>query len=45
MIDTSEYYAGTYPEPPEEIDDVEYEDDYDLDMADEYNELNKLGMI
>lgn len=44
MVDTQEYYAGTYPEPPEEIDDVEYEDD-DLDMADEYNELKMLEMI
>lgn len=45
MIDTQEYYGGTYPKPCEEIDDVEYKDDYDLHMADEYHELMMIGEI
>lgn len=45
MIDTSEYYGGTYPDFPKEIDDVEYENDYGLYMADEYHELMMIGEI
>ncbi len=45
MIRTDEYYGGTYPEPYEEIDDVEYEDDYDLHMADVNHELKILEEI
>lgn len=49
MIDTLEYYGGTYPEPHEVIDDDEYDDfdidDYELDYADEYHELEMIGEI
>ncbi len=45
MIDTEEYYGGTYPEPQEVIDcDIE-DDDYDNWYADYYYEETKLGMI
>lgn len=45
MIDTEEYYGGTYPEPHEVIDcDIE-DDDYDNWYADYYYEETKLGMI
>lgn len=48
MIDTLEYYGGTYPEPYEVIDD-EYDDfdidDYELDYADEYHELEMIGEL
>lgn len=45
MIDTSEYYGGTYPEPHEIIDceDEEEYDDYDLYMADMTHEEMMLG--
>lgn len=45
MIDTSEYYAGTYPEPHEIIDceDEEEYDNYDLYMADVMHEERMLG--
>lgn len=44
MIDTSEYYGGTYPDPPNEVID---DDDYDLgwDLADEYHDLMMIGEI
>lgn len=38
MIDTSEYYGGTYPDPPQEVIDCEDEDDYDEWFADYYFE-------
>lgn len=45
MIDTSEYYGGTYPEPHEIIDceDEEEYDDYDLYMADVMHEETVLN--
>ena len=49
MIDTSEYYGGTYPEPHEIIDEEPYDwdqddyDDYDLYMADILHEEMVLG--
>ena len=44
MIDTVEYYGGTYPEPHEIIDceDEEEYDDYDLYMADVMHEERML---
>lgn len=46
MIDTVEYYGGTYPEPREVIDnDGDYDFGWDLDYADEYHELMMLGEI
>ncbi len=45
MVDTQEYYGGTYPEPNETINDNDLDDDYDLNMADEYHELKMLEMI
>ena len=42
MIDTVEYYGGTYPEP-REVDDYDF--GWDLDYADEYHELYMLGEI
>lgn len=44
MIDTSEYYGGTYPDQPNEVID---DDDYDLgwDLADEYHDLMMIGEI
>lgn len=41
MIDTEEYYGGTYPEPPEEIDVIDIlEDDSNEDFdRDVYNEI------
>ena len=46
MIDTTEYYAGTYPDYEdtyEQAFEEEY-DEYDLYMADEYHELEVLEM-
>lgn len=45
MIDTREYYGGTYPEPHEIIDceDEEEYDAYDLYMADILHEEMVLG--
>lgn len=51
MIDTIEYYAGTYSEPHEVIDKEPYDwdqddyDDYDMHYADEYHELEILGKL
>ena len=44
MINTEEYYGGTYPDPPNEVID---DDDYDLgwDLADEYHDLMMIGEI
>lgn len=39
-MDTSEYYGGLYPEPPEEIEEEEYI--YDEDYYYEENRLEKL---
>lgn len=44
MIDTSEYYGGTYPDPPE-FEEKEENDDYEWQYADERYELEKLEMI
>lgn len=43
MIDTSEYYGGTYPDPPEF--EEEDNEDYEWQYADERYELEKLEMI
>lgn len=44
MIDTSEYYGGTYPEIyDDELSDLE-DDDYLFYMADTMYEENKLGI-
>ena len=48
MIDTSEYYGGTYPEPNEVIDEDPFDwdqDDYDCYMADVIYEERELGLI
>lgn len=51
MTDTIEYYAGTYPEPHEIIDEDPYDweqddyDDYELDYADKYHELEVLELL
>lgn len=45
MIDTVEYYGGTYPDYHEVIDDDDYDLGWDLDYADEYHELYMLGEI
>ena len=51
MIDTREYYGGTYPELNEVIDEEPYDweqddyDDYKLRYADEYHELAVLGIL
>lgn len=45
MINTEEYYAGTYPEPHEVIDcDIDAED-YDEWYADYYHDEMMIGMI
>lgn len=45
MIDTSEYYGGTYPVPNEVIDcDIE-DEDYDEWYADYYHDEMMIGMI
>lgn len=45
MIDTSEYYGGTYPDPPQEVIDCEDEDDYDDWYADFYHDEMMIGEI
>lgn len=49
MIDTSEYYGGTYPEPnwcyEDEKQEEVNEDEYEAYIADEYHELEMLGML
>lgn len=47
MIDTEEYYGGTYPEPPveNEIIDCEDEDDYGLWYVDNYYDEMMMGGI
>ena len=48
MIDTSEYYGGTYPDPDEEVEDTyerAFDEDYEGDMADYYHDLEMLGEI
>ena len=45
MIETDEYYGGTYSEPNETINDNDLDDDYDLNMADVYHELMMIGEI
>ena len=44
MIETEEYYGGTYPEPPE-IEEKESDEDYDSEMADISDEERELGLI
>ncbi|MBR1386270.1 MAG: hypothetical protein IJ568_05530 [Bacilli bacterium] len=45
MIDTEEYYGGTYPTPNEAIDcDIE-DEDYDEWYADYYHDEMMIGMI
>ena len=44
MIDTSEYYGGTYLEPHEVI-DCEDEDDYDEWYSDYYHDLMMNGEL
>ncbi len=44
MIDTREYYGGTYPEPPELEEDYNT-NDYESHYADEYYELEVLEML
>lgn len=41
MIETEEYYGGTYPEQDYE----EYKEKEEYDYADEYYEQSKLGLI
>lgn len=41
MIETEEYYGGTYPEPSEP---KEKEEDYDAYMSDVIYEEERLGM-
>lgn len=42
-IDTSEYYGGTYPDPPEyEEEDNTYDDD-EWDLADDLYEEERIG--
>ena len=45
MIDTNEYYGGTYPDPPEE-DTFDYEDydNYLANEADNYNDDMRMGL-
>jgi len=51
MIDTSEYYGGTYPEPDwvhEEVEDTyeqAFNEDYDDYMADYYHDEMMLGLL
>jgi len=42
MIDTSEYYGGTYPDPPEEVIDEEWDE---WDLADFYHDEMMIGGI
>ena len=47
MIDTSEYYGGTYPDSDEEVEDTyeqTFDENYDDWYADEYHELMMLVM-
>ena len=44
MLETLEYYGGTYSEPPE-IEERESEEDYDSEMADIIYEERELGLI
>ena len=44
MIDTREYYGGTYPDPPELEEDYNI-NGYESHYADEYHELMMLGEI
>ena len=46
MIDTEEYYGGTYPEPPQEVIDCDIDDeDYDDWYADFYHDEMMIGGI
>lgn len=47
MFDTEEYYGGTYPEPHyfEEDTDMEHDLERDLDYADMYYDLYRLGLL
>jgi hypothetical protein len=42
MINTTEYYGGLYPDPPQEVIDEEPDE---WDITDEYYELKMLGEI
>lgn len=44
MLETEEYYGGTYPEPPENEEEKNINEDYDAEMADIYYEEKKLGL-
>lgn len=41
MIDTSEYYGGTYPDPPEYEEEREEYDEWD--MVDDLYEIERIG--
>lgn len=43
MIETEEYYGGTYPNPPE-YEEKEYNEDYEAEMADIIYEERELGL-
>lgn len=43
MIESEEYYGGTYPDPPE-IKEKEPEEDYGSEMADIIYEEKELGL-
>ena len=45
MIETEEYYGGTYPEPNEVIDLDDEDEDYDDWYADYYHDEMMLGGI
>lgn len=43
-IDTSEYYGGTYPDPPEyEEEDNTYDTCDEWDLADDLYEMERIG--
>ena len=44
MINTVEYYAGTYPDYEDTYEQA-FEEEYELNYADEYHELEMLGEI
>ena len=43
MIETEEYYWGTYPNPPE-IEEKNSKEDYEAEMADIIYEERELGL-